>query len=269
MNTLEKIIAYKKEEVAELKKLYPIELLKQQLYYDAKPVSLRKYILDPEKSGIIAEFKRKSPSEGIINQHADVEEVSIGYMQAGSSALSILTDKPSFGGSLEDLRIARKFNFCPILRKDFMVDSYQVHEAKANGADAILLIAAAISKVEAMEMAQLAHDLGMEVLLEIHTQEELSEYMGDYVDLVGVNSRDLKTFHTDLSKLEKMVNMLPADTVKIAESGIKSVDDIVRLKQLGFQGFLIGTTFMKSTHPDKACQKFSTKLSSFFNLSSS
>ena len=269
MNTLEKIIQYKKEEVAERKSLYPIDLLKQQVHYAAKPVSLKKYIQDPSKSGIIAEFKRKSPSEGVINQHAQVEEVSIGYMQAGSSALSILTDEPSFGGDLEDLKTARKFNFCPILRKDFMIDPYQVHEAKANGADAILLIAAAISPETAKELADVAHELGMEVLLEVHNQEEIDSHMGDYVDLIGVNSRDLKTFETDLNKLEELINSLPKDLVKVAESGIKTADDVVRLKQMGFEGFLIGTTFMKSTHPEKACQNFSNKLSSFFHLSSS
>ncbi|GAB3333609.1 indole-3-glycerol phosphate synthase TrpC [Marivirga atlantica] len=260
MNTLEKIINYKKEEVEKRKKLYPVELLKQQTYFEATPVSLKKYLLDPNKTGIIAEFKRQSPSEGIINQHAKVEETSIGYMQAGSSALSILTDKPSFGGDLEDLKTARKFNFCPILRKDFMIDSYQVYEAKANGADAILLIAAAIDRAKAEELAALAHELKMEVLLEVHNEEEINSHLGDYVDLVGVNSRDLKSFKTDLEGLKALYSKIPDEYVKIAESGIKTSEDYLKLKTLGFKGFLIGTTFMKNTNPAKACQKFSQQI---------
>ncbi len=260
MNTLEKIIAYKQQEVDDRKKLYPIELLKKQLYFDAKPVSLKKYVLDPEKSGIIAEFKRKSPSEGVINEHANVEETTIGYMQAGSSALSVLTDGPSFGGSLEDLRTARKFNFCPILRKDFMVDAYQVYEAKAHGADAILLIAAAITKEKVLTLAELAHELNMEVLLEVHNKEEIDSHYGTYADLVGVNSRDLKSFETYLNALEELITLLPADVVKIAESGIKQPSDVLRMREIGYDGFLIGTTFMKNTNPAKACRKFSDQL---------
>ncbi len=257
MNTLEKIVAYKRDEVNEAKKLYPVELLQQKMYYKAKPVSLAKYIKHENKTGIIAEIKRKSPSEGFINQHISVEEVSIGYMQAGSSALSVLTDGPSFGGSLKDLEIARKFNYCPIIRKDFMIDAYQVHEAKAHGADAILIIAAILSKKEAEELAGLAHELGMEVLLEVHTQAEIDSHLGTYADLVGVNSRDLKTFQTDLEMVHTMVNQIPDNYIKIAESGIKTPEDVLKFKKAGFDGFLIGTTFMKSPRPDKACQKFS------------
>jgi indole-3-glycerol phosphate synthase len=265
MNTLEKIVAYKREEVDELKKLYPIELLRQKMYYKAKPVSLANYIKYENKTGIIAEIKRKSPSEGFINQHISVEEVSIGYMQAGSSALSVLTDGPSFGGSLKDLEVARKFNYCPILRKDFMIDAYQVHEAKAHGADAILLIAAILTKQEAEDLAGLAHELGMEVLLEVHNQAELDSHLDTYADLVGVNSRDLKTFTTDLESVNTMVNQIPNNYVKIAESGIKTPEDVLRLKKAGFDGFLIGTTFMKSARPEKACQRFSLQVKKLLN----
>ena len=257
MNTLEKIVAYKRDEVNEAKKLYPVELLQQKMYYKAKPVSLAQYIKHENKTGIIAEIKRKSPSEGFINQHISVEEVSIGYMQAGSSALSVLTDGPSFGGSLKDLEIARKFNYCPILRKDFMIDPYQVHEAKAHGADAILLIAAILSREEAEALAELSHELGMEVLLEVHSEAEIESHLGDYADLVGINSRDLKTFRTDLEAVHAMVKQIPGNYIKIAESGIKTPEDVSRFKNAGFDGFLIGTTFMKSARPEKACQKFS------------
>jgi len=256
MNTLEKIIAYKQKEVEERSKLYPVDLLKKSVYYNAKPVSLKKYITDPTKSGIIAEFKRKSPSEGDINLHAKVEETSIGYMQAGTSALSILTDEPSFSGSLDDLVIARQFNYCPILRKDFMIDAYQVHEAKSKGADAILLIAAAISRKTAEELASLAHSLGMEVLLELHNKEEIESHLGEYADLIGINSRNLKSFTTNLEELKNLVKLVPDEMVKIAESGIKEPKDVKELRKVGYNGFLIGTTFMKNTNPAKACRKF-------------
>ncbi|PTB97833.1 indole-3-glycerol phosphate synthase TrpC [Marivirga lumbricoides] len=260
MNTLDKIVAYKRDEVNEAKKLYPIELLKQKTYFNARPVSLSAYVKNEDKTGIIAEIKRKSPSEGFINQHISVEEVSIGYMQASSSALSVLTDGPSFGGSLKDLETARKFNYCPIIRKDFMLDAYQVYEAKAHGADAILLIASILSRSEAEELAGLARELGMEVLLEVHNQQEIDSHVGEYADLVGVNSRDLKTFSTNLETATALVKQIPASYVKIAESGIKTPEDALNLKNAGFDGFLIGTTFMRSARPEKTCQKFSAQL---------
>ncbi|SMG48398.1 indole-3-glycerol phosphate synthase [Marivirga sericea] len=262
MNILQQIAEYKKAEVAERQKLFPVEFLKQKLYYKSKPVSLKSYITDASKTGIIAEIKRKSPSEGSINQHISVEEVSIGYMQSGASALSVLTDEPSFGGSLKDLEIARKFNYCPILRKDFMLDPYQVYEAKAHGADAILLIAAMIDRTLCQDLAALAHELGMEVLLEVHSQEELDSHLGNYADLVGINSRDLKSFETDLNLLASLVDQVPEGIVKVAESGLKTPEDVVKMKEIGFQGFLIGTTFMKSSQPAKACQRFSQQIKS-------
>ncbi|WKK87410.1 indole-3-glycerol phosphate synthase TrpC [Marivirga arenosa] len=260
MNILEQIAEYKKEEVKERQKLFPVEFLKQKLYYKTKPVSLKSYILDETKSGIIAEIKRKSPSEGVINPNISVEEVSIGYMQSGSSALSVLTDEPSFGGSLKDLETARKYNYCPILRKDFMLDPYQVYEAKAHGADAILLIAAMIDKTQCQELASLAHELGMEVLLEVHNHAELNSHFGNYADLVGINSRDLKSFNTNLEVAKELADQLPNDVPKIAESGLKTPEDVLRMKVAGFDGFLIGTTFMKSSQPAKACQRFSQQV---------
>ena len=164
MNILDQIVAYKKQEVAERKELYPIKLLENSLYFSSPTVSLKKYLAREDKSGIIAEFKRKSPSKGIINAYADVEETSIGYMRAGASALSVLTDSHFFGGSGEDLKTARKFNFCPILRKDFTIDAYQVYEARSMGADAILLIAEILSEKEVKQLAELAKSLEMEVV---------------------------------------------------------------------------------------------------------
>lgn len=165
---LDKIVARKREEVAQRRNLYPAKLLEQSLFFSTPTVSLSKYLQRPDKSGIIAEFKRRSPSQANINLYAKVEEVSIGYMQAGASALSILTDEPSFGGTAEDLREARRYNFCPILRKDFIVDEYQILEARSWGADAILLIAACLDKEKLQQLTHFAHELGLEVLVELY-----------------------------------------------------------------------------------------------------
>src|SRR5689334_188395 len=194
MNILDEIIAYKKKEVADRKELYPVKLLEQSHYFATQPVSLKKYIQRDDLSGIIAEIKRKSPSKGVINPHVSVERTSIGYMQAGASALSVLTDTNFFGGSNDDLMTARKFNFCPILRKDFTIDEYQIVEAKSIGADAILLIAAALPPARVKELAAFAHSFGLEVLLEVHNEEELNANLDAQADLIGVNNRNLKTF---------------------------------------------------------------------------
>src|ERR1700749_3352019 len=175
MNTLNTIIEHKRKEVQEKKDLYPSKLLERSIYYNSPCVSLKKYLLRNDLTGIIAEFKRKSPSKGFINKYADIEKTTVGYMQAGASALSVLTDTNFFGGKNEDLSLARKFNFCPILRKDFTVDEYQVIEARSIGADAILLIAAVLSKEQIKNLTKLATDLGLEVLLEIHGEEELDK----------------------------------------------------------------------------------------------
>jgi indole-3-glycerol phosphate synthase len=192
MTILEKITNHKRTEVADRKSLYPTKLLEQSIYFNTPSVSLKKYLLRPDKSGIIAEFKRHSPSKGDINPYAKVEEVSIGYMQAGASALSILTDEKFFKGANKDLTAARKFNFCPILRKDFVVDEYQILEAKSIGADAILLIAECLEKEEVARFAKLAKSLGLEVLMEIHSQDQLAKISPD-LDVIGVNNRNLKT----------------------------------------------------------------------------
>ncbi|GGZ26038.1 indole-3-glycerol phosphate synthase [Echinicola pacifica] len=258
-NILEKIIAHKKEEVAERKSLVPVKMLERSAFFEGKVVSIRKYIQDPEKTGIIAEFKRKSPSKGIINNTAKVEKTSIGYMQSGASALSILTDKEFFGGANEDLTIARRFNFCPILRKDFVIDEYQIVEAKSIGADCILLIAAALEPKRLEELAKFAHSLGLEVLMEVHDQEELAASLNDHLDLVGVNNRSLKTFEVSLDTSFDLVNSIPDTFVKISESGISDPKTLVELKRAGFDGFLIGENFMKSIRPNQAALNFMNK----------
>ena len=260
MNILDQIVEYKKKEVAERKSLYPEKLLEQSIYFKTQPVSMKKYILREDKTGIIAEFKRKSPSKGIINAHASVERTTIGYMQAGASALSVLTDKPSFGGSSEDLTTARKFNFCPIIRKDFTIDPYQVIEAKSIGADAILLIAAILDAGLSKELAAQAHSLGMEVLMEVHDEEELKKNLNVGADLIGVNNRNLKTFDVSIETSKRLAPLIPDGVVKVSESGISDVETIVELRKYGYKGFLMGENFMKHSRPEQAAMAFMDKL---------
>ncbi|MEL6987546.1 MAG: indole-3-glycerol phosphate synthase TrpC, partial [Bacteroidota bacterium] len=197
MEILEKIVAHKKEEVKQRKALKPSALLEKSIFFESNCVSLSTYIKRNDKSGIIAEFKRRSPSRPEINLYADVEKVSIAYMQAGASALSVLTDEHFFGGKNEDLSIARKFNYCPILRKDFVIDEYQILEAKSIGADAILLISECLEKGQLKDLASFAKSLGLEVLMELHSSDQL-EKLNDSIDIIGVNNRDLKTFETSI-----------------------------------------------------------------------
>jgi len=260
MDILEKIIAYKTEEVSDRKGLYPEKLLRKSIYYGTPVVSLKKYLTREDKSGIIAEIKRKSPSKGVINPYVSIERTSIGYMQSGASALSILTDHHFFGGSNADLIEARKFNFCPLLRKEFIIDPYQIVEAKSIGADAILLIAAAITPEQVKEYTEVAHDLGLEVLLEVHGQDEFESHWQEKIDLVGVNNRNLKTFEVTIDTSIDMASIIPSEVVKISESGISDPKTIVKLKQYGYQGFLIGETFMKHSRPERACATFIEEL---------
>ena len=259
MNILDKIVQEKRKEVAKRKELYPTALLEKSLFFENNSVSTKEYILRDDKFGIIAEFKRKSPSKGMINEYADIEKVSIGYMQAGASALSVLTDEKFFGGSSKDLTTARKFNFCPILRKDFIVDEYQIIEAKSIGADAILLIAAVLSPNEVEKLAQFAKSLKLETLLELHDEEEL-QHINQHVDLVGVNNRNLKDFSVDINKSIEMAKNIPDDFVKVAESGISNIETIAKFRENGFKGFLMGERFMQSSRPEIACKNFIAEL---------
>ncbi|MDP2385584.1 MAG: indole-3-glycerol phosphate synthase TrpC [Bacteroidota bacterium] len=252
MNILEKIIAHKKKEVLERQSLYPTKLLEKSIYFETPTVSFKKYLNRRDLSGIIAEIKRKSPSNGIINNHISVEKLSVGYMQAGASALSVLTDAHFFGGKNEDLTVARKFNYCPILRKDFMVDEYQITEAKSIGADAILLIAAALTKEETKRLASFARSLDLEVLMEIKEEKEL-DHANEFVDVIGVNNRNLETFEVKIETSFELANKIPAEFPKVSESGIASAQAIHELKGAGFSGFLIGETFMKHARPEKPC----------------
>ncbi len=259
-NILDEILANKRKEVDERKSLYPVKLLEQSIYFPTQTVSIKKYLQREDKSGIIAEIKRQSPSKGMINQHVSVERTSIGYMQAGASAISILTDKKFFGGSNEDLITARKFNFCPILRKDFTLDEYQIIEAKSIGADVILLIAAALDTTTIKSFTALAHSLGLEVLLEVHNKEELQENLEAGADLIGVNNRNLKTFELSVNISKSLASHIPDHVVKVSESGIESPETIKELRQYGYEGFLMGQNFMQHSRPEESCREFIKKL---------
>jgi indole-3-glycerol phosphate synthase len=253
MITLENIIDYKRQEVQNTKSLFPVKLLEASVYFEPQCVSLSKYLTRKDKSGIIAEIKKQSPSLGVINKYIDVEKTSIGYMQAGASALSVLTDKKFFGGCNDDLVTARKYNFCPILRKDFIVDEYQIIEAKSIGADAVLLIAAVLSQQEIKSFTGLAQRLCMEVVLELHDELEIMKCI-DEVNVIGVNNRNLNTMKIDTEHSVRMSALLPADKIKISESGIESAQKINYLKKAGYSGFLIGSYFMRHARPHEACK---------------
>lgn len=256
MNILDKIIAHKRSEVASNRERYPAKLLEESAYFSTPVVSLTKYLRRSDKVGIIAEIKRRSPSKGVLNEYISVEQLSIGYMQAGASALSVLTDKEFFGGSPADLTTARKFNFCPILRKDFVIDDYQLIEARSIGADAVLLIAAALPADRLRALARSARALGLETLLEVHSAAELESHLCPEISVVGVNNRSLADFSVSLDTSLSLVSKIPASLPKIAESGVHDAAAFVRLKRAGFDGALIGEAFMAASDPALACTTF-------------
>lgn len=260
MSILDTIIAQKFKEVASRKMHAPIAQLETAAHFVRETLSLKQSILDPSKTGIIAEFKRKSPSKGIINNTADVLSVTQAYTAFGASGLSVLTDEDFFGGHTNDLITART-NVLPILRKDFIVDEYQILEAKAMGADVILLIASCLSKESVKTLAAFAKSLQLEVLLELHHQNEL-DHINEYIEIVGINNRNLNTFEVDIENSIRMAEQLGTQFVKVAESGIKSPEDVIRFKKHGFDAFLIGENFMKNTNPEMAFQTFVTTLQS-------
>ena len=262
MHILEKIVKYKREEVAIRKLDKSIGLLTQSPYFESKCLSFKKYLTTSELSGVIAEFKRKSPSKGIINGEATVKAVARGYANAGVSCMSVLTDEKFFGGSNDDLKAARMTLMNPILRKDFVVDEYQIFEAKAIGADAILLIGACLTQKEVHKFSALAQSLGLQVLLEVHTEEEVGHYC-ETVDMIGVNNRDLKTFKVSVDFSHNLLPKLPAKAVKISESGISDPKVAAQLQLAGYDGLLIGESFMKTTQPEIACAEFIDALTKY------
>lgn len=260
MNILDKIVIRKKEEVIEAKATTSVKDLEASELFNRETYSFKKFLLDPLKTGIIAEFKRKSPSKGIINDFSTVEDVTTAYSHAGASAISVLTDKDFFMGKPDDLKAARKVNQIPLLRKDFMVDEYQILEAKSWGADIILLIAAILTPKQIVDFSALAKSLGLSTLLEVHNQEELECSLTDNIDVVGVNNRNLKDFSVSVDTSLALAPLISNQFLKISESAISEVATIQLLKEVGFNGFLIGENFMKTENPGKAIQAFVTQL---------
>ena len=258
MNILEEIIERKKSEISQAKNSVSVKELESSAFYNRKTLSLTKFLLDDSRSGIIAEFKRKSPSKGIFNATAKPEVITRSFTRYGASGLSVLTDEYFFAGSKDDLVKAR-INEVPILRKDFIIDEYQLIEAKSIGADVILLIAACLNPARVEELASFAKSLGLEVLLEIHEEKELG-HISRSVDIVGVNNRDLKTFKVDINRSLELSQQIDDDKLKISESGISDIASILLLKEHGYKGFLIGETFMKEPDPSIAFASFVEKL---------
>ena len=255
---LTQIIANKRFEIDLQKRTVSPEQLKNSLT-DTHPRRSMRNALNNSPTGIIAEFKRRSPSKGWINGEAKAETIIPMYETAGASALSILTDEKFFGGNLKDIKEARSLTNLPILRKDFIIDEYQLYQAKVIGADAVLLIAAALQPESCRELTEKAHELGLEVLLEIHNESELS-YIDNGIDMIGINNRNLGTFHTSIENSFGLAGLLPTDKLLISESGISNPGTVEVLRKKGFRGFLIGEAFMKTDNPGKALQEFITRI---------
>ena len=254
MTILDNILADKAIEVANRKAVKNIDELCKESGFARKTLSLKETLL-VSNSGIISEFKRKSPSKGWIHEGAEVVSVTAGYSQAGACGISILTDEIYFGGTPADVIAARPQVTCPILRKEFVIDEYQLYEARAMGADLILLIAAALTPQQTKDLARKANELNLEVLLEVHNEEELG-HANEFVDMLGVNNRNLKTFVTDVQVSFDLVNKIPAEFVKVSESGISSVETVRQLREVGYRGFLMGENFMKEANPAEALKNF-------------
>lgn len=254
MNILDKIIETKKIEVERRKEQCPIAELEKSMFFNRPTLSLKKFLEDPTKTGIIAEFKRQSPSKGVINGKVQVQNVTQAYEKAGASAVSILTDKEYFGGENKDVIEARTLLHIPILRKEFIIDEYQIVEAKSIGADVILLIAAVLEPERLSKLADFAKYLGLEVLMEVHNEQELLENCCG-VDVIGVNNRNLKDFSVSIETSLKLAELIPGKYLKVSESGIYDAETIIKLKQHGYEGFLIGENFMRTEDPGAEIEK--------------
>ena len=259
MNILDKIVVDKRKEVALRKSLIPAQQLEQSVLFSRATISMSKQ-LRHSHSGIIAEHKRRSPSKAVINQNLNVQDVAIGYEKAGVYGMSVLTDGKYFGGSLDDLLLARASCNLPLLRKEFIIDEYQILEAKSYGADVILLIAAILTRAEIKHFSEFAKRLNLDVLLEVHNEEELHKSVMPSLDMLGVNNRNLKTFDVSLDTSKRLSELIPNDFVKVSESGISSVEAIKELQPFGYKGFLIGENFMKTDNPGESAQQFINSL---------
>lgn len=261
MNILDKIVIDKRKEVELKKSIVPVSQLEASILFERPTISLAKSLKN-SNSGIIAEHKRRSPSKSVINQKNSVFEVATGYEKAGACGMSVLTDGKYFGGSLDDLLLARASVQIPLLRKEFVFDEYQILEAKAYGADAILLIASILTREQIKSLSEFAKRLALNVLLEVHNEEELQKSIMPSLDLMGVNNRNLKTFEVSLETSKTLSALIPDDFVKVSESGISSVAAINELLPYGFQGFLIGENFMKTDDPGESAAQFIKHLTS-------
>ena len=255
MTILDTIVENRRKELNLLRKRTSVRDLEQCILFNRKAISVSEFLLNKSKTGIIAEYKRKSPSKGIINSFSEVTEVTSGYFREGASGVSVLTETQYFGGSNADLLHTREDSSFPILRKDFIIDEFQVIESKSIGADAILLIAAVLDKREVIDLARLARSIGLEVLLEIHDESELDK-VNPYINIIGVNNRNLKTFEVKIDISEKLAEKIPYGFLKISESGISSPQIVKNLRDSGFNGFLIGEKFMCTSDPVSAFCEF-------------
>ncbi len=255
MNILDRIIIDKRREVILKKSIIPISQLENSVLFEKKTISLSNNLRN-SKTGIIAEHKRRSPSKPNINNSFSVEEVVKGYEDAGVCGISVLTDMKYFGGSLDDFLLARASVNIPLLRKEFIIDEYQILEAKAHGADLILLIAAVLTRDEIEQLSKFAKSLNLEVLLEVHNLEELQKSVMTSLDMIGVNNRNLKTFEVNLDFSKQLASEIPNEFVKVSESGISSIEAIQELKPFGYKGFLIGENFMKTDNAGLEAVKF-------------
>ena len=258
-NILDKIVADKRKEVDLKKSLIPIQQLEASVLFERETYSIANN-LRHSTSGIIAEHKRRSPSKAVINQSLNVQDVAKGYENAGVCGMSVLTEGKYFGGSLDDLLLARASCNLPLLRKEFIIDEYQIIEAKAHGADVILLIAAILTRNEIKQFSELAKSLKLDVLLEVHNEEELHKSIMSSIDMLGVNNRNLKTFEVSLETSKQLSDLIPNDFVKVSESGISSIQAIKTLQPYGYKGFLIGENFMKTDNPGVSASEFIKEL---------
>lgn len=255
MNILDKIVADKRVEVDLRKSLIPVKQLEQSVLFERQTISLANK-LNNSQTGIIAEHKRRSPSKSVINQNFNVFDVAKGYEDAGVCGMSVLTDGKYFGGSLDDLLTARASCNLPLLRKEFIIDEYQLLEAKAYGADVILLIAAVLTREEIKQFSECAKGLHLEVLLEVHNEAELHKSIMPSLDMIGVNNRNLKTFDVSLDTSKGLSERIPNDFIKVSESGISNIEAIKNLQNYGYKGFLIGENFMKTDNAGESAKQF-------------
>lgn len=259
MNILDTIVQSKKEELRLAQKQVPLTALQDAAHYHRTTLSVAARLLAPEGLPVIAEYKRRSPSKGWIHEQAHLPTVVAGYASQHVAAISILTDGPFFGGSPAHLQEARGLVDVPLLRKDFTIDAYQLHEAKAWGADVVLLIAAILSPTQVQELSHEAHSLGLQVLLELHDESEL-EHVCPGISLVGINNRNLKSFEVNTDQSIRLQQQLPTHLLRVAESGIHSAETGAMLLDAGFDLLLMGEYFMKQAQPPIAIAHFAHQL---------